>query len=90
MSTNVEQTIGKSNKTNLPSQRQLKLLDFFSNRKFSEEELQDIQTLIANYYAAKADAEMDALVEEKGWTQEDFDRMGNMHIRTPYDPKRGK
>ena len=80
MSTNIEQI-----PDNRPSAAQQKLLGFFSRRKFSEEEIRDIQTLIANYYAAKADAEMDALVEEKGWIQEDLDRMGNMHIRTPYD-----
>ena len=80
MSTNVEQI-----PDNRPSAAQQKLLGFFSRRKFSEEEIRDIQTLIANYYAEKAQTEMDAFVAEKGWTQEDLDRMGNEHIRTPYD-----
>lgn len=80
MSTNIEQI-----PDNHLSAAQQKLLGFFSRRKFSEEEIRDIQTLIANYYAAKVDAEMDAFVEEKGWIQKDLDRMGNMHIRTPYD-----
>ena len=80
MSTNIEQI-----PDNRPSAAQQKLLGFFSRRKFSEEEIRDIQTLIANYYAEKAQTEMDAFVAEKGWTQEDLDRMGNEHIRTPYD-----
>ncbi|MGB3779207.1 MAG: hypothetical protein WA960_12685 [Tunicatimonas sp.] len=68
-----------------PSERQLKLLGFLSSRRFSDEEIRDIQNLIADYYADKAQIEMDAFVAEKRWTQEDFDRMANEHIRTPYD-----
>lgn len=63
MSTNIEQI-----SDNRPSAAQQKLLGFFSRRKFSEEEIRDIQTLIANYYAEKAQTEMDAFVAEKGWT----------------------
>jgi hypothetical protein len=87
-----EQSLPKAASTNgpprgRPSEQQLALLGFFSSREFSDEEIRDIQTLIANYYAEKADVEMDALVEEKGWTQENFDQMGNEHIRTSYRPQ---
>ena len=85
-----EQSPPEAVKTGRPSRRQLDLLGFFSSREFSDEEIKDIQNLIANYYAEKADAEMDALVEEKGWTQEDFDRMASEHIRTPYHPQKGR
>lgn len=68
-----------------PSEQQLKLLGFLSSRRFSEEEIRDIQTLIADYYADKAQTEMDAFVAEKGWTQADLDRMASEHIRIPYD-----
>ena len=81
-----EQAAHNVDEANRPSEQQMKLLGFLSSRRFSDEEIRDIQTLIADYYAEKADAEMDALVEEKGWTQEDFDRMGSEHIRTPCQP----
>ncbi len=67
-----------------PSERQLKLLGFLSSRRFSDKEIRDIQNLIADYYADKAQTEMDAFVAEKGWTQEDLDRMASEHTRTPY------
>lgn len=84
---NIRQSTHSVDETHRPSEQQLKLLGFLSSRRFSDEEIRDIQNLIADYYAEKADAEMDALVEEKGWTQEDFDRMASEHIRTPYRPQ---
>ena len=87
MSIKTEQSSSEVAKTGRPSKQQLELLGFFSSREFSDEEIRDIQTLIADYYAEKADVEMDALVEKKGWTQEDFDRMGHEHVRTLYRPQ---
>lgn len=88
MSTKFEQLSQQINKSSgRPGKRQLKLLSFLSSRAFSDEEIEDIQNLIADYYAEKADTEMDAWVEAKGWTQEDLDRMANEHIRTPYNPE---
>ena len=84
---NIKQSTHSVDEAHRPSEQQLKLLGFLSSRRFSDEEIRDIQTLIADYYAEKVDAEMDALVEEKRWTQEDFDRMGDEHIRTPYHPQ---
>ena len=90
MTMSTEQATHDVDEANRPSEQQLKLLGFLSSRRFSDEEIRDIQNLIADYYADKADAEMDALVEEKGWTQEDFDRMASEHIRTPYRPQASK
>ena len=90
MSTRVEQSAQENAKAEgpprgRPSEPQLKLLSFFSSREFSDEEIRDIQLLISDYYADKAQTEMDTLVTEKGWTQEDLDRMAGEHIRTPYN-----
>lgn len=46
---------------------QLDLLELFSTKRVSREELRDIKLLIANYYAQKADTELDRLFEEKRW-----------------------
>lgn len=46
---------------------QLELLEMFSSRKFSEQELVDIKKMISDYYFEKADQEMDQLFDEKGW-----------------------
>ncbi len=69
-----------------PSQKidplQLELLEMFSSRKMTPEELRDIKLLIANYYAQKADEAMDRLFEEKGWdVQEKVKEWGEGHYR---------
>ena len=48
---------------------QLELLKLFS-LELSEEDLIQIQRLIAGYFADKASDEMDRLWEEKGWSDE--------------------
>ncbi len=61
---------------------QLDLLKLFSARRMSSEELRDIKLLIANYYAQKADAELDHLFEENKWTvQEKVREWGEGHDR---------
>lgn len=54
------------------NEMQLHLLRFFSERKPTSEETADIQKLIANYYAQKADEVMDKIWQEK---QLDEDKM---------------
>ena len=61
---------------------QLDLLKLFSTRRMSSEELRDIKLLIANYYAQKADAELDHLFEENKWdVQEKVKEWGEGHDR---------
>jgi len=67
------------------SKRQQEILAFFQSRKFTEKELMDIKNILSDYYADKAQKGLDDFVENKGWTQEDLDRMANAHIRTPYE-----
>jgi hypothetical protein len=80
-------TTGKSHNQKLkPSQKidpmQLELLEMFSSRKMTKEELRDIKLLIANYYAQKADEAMDHLFNEKGWdVNEKVKEWGEGHDR---------
>lgn len=48
---------------------QLELLKLYS-MELSEEQLKDIQRLLANYFALQASDEMDRLWEERAWNQE--------------------
>lgn len=48
---------------------QLELLKLYS-MELPEEQLIDIQRLIANYFAERASDEMDKLWEERGWSNE--------------------
>ena len=49
---------------------QLHLLRFFSERDVSNEETIEIQRMIARFYAEKADRLMDAIWEQKGFSEE--------------------
>ena len=55
---------------------QLELLKLFS-RVNSEEELLDIKRLITRYYAERAMDIADKLWDERGYTQDDMDRIAN-------------
>lgn len=64
---------------------QLELLKLFA-RNPSEEELTDIKSLIARYYAERADKEMDKLWEQNGWTADEMREWASGKMRTPYNP----
>lgn len=55
---------------------QLELLKLFS-RVNSEEELRDLKRLFVQYYAKRLMDRADKIYEERGYTQEDLDRMAN-------------
>jgi hypothetical protein len=65
---------------------QLELLKLFS-RDLPEEDLLAIKRLLVNFLAEKATRLADQIWEEKGWTNEDMDRMLKEHMRTPYQPQ---
>ncbi len=65
---------------------QLELLKLFS-RELEEEDLLAIKRMIVQYLAKKAAILADQVWEEKGWTNEDMDRLLNAHMRTPYNSK---
>lgn len=55
---------------------QVSLLRLF-NRPMSEKETLELKKLLTDYYADKLDEELNKVVAEKGYTQEDFDKMLN-------------
>ncbi len=65
------------------SNMQLELLKLFS-RDIAEEDLKAIKMLIVEYLSDKLDRQTDKVWEEKGWTEEDMERLLNTHMRTPY------
>ena len=64
---------------------QLELLKLFST-DIPDDEVQDIKRLIARYYAEKLTAVGDKVWEEKGWSDEDVEKMLHTRMRTPYTP----
>lgn len=61
---------------------QLEILKLFS-RDLPEEDLLAIKRLIVKYLAEKATKMADQIWKDKGWTDEDMDRLSKTHMRTP-------
>lgn len=61
---------------------QLEILKLFS-RDLGEEDLLAIKRLIVKYLAEKASRMADQIWQEKGWTNEDMDRLANTHMSPP-------
>ena len=62
---------------------QLELLKVFANH-VSDSDLREIQKMLARFFAERAMDEADRVWKEKGWTDEDVDKMLNTKMRTPY------
>lgn len=67
------------------SNLQLELLTLFAEN-VSDEDLIAIRQLIAKYFAEKAIEAANKVWDEKGWTEEDVERLLNTRMRTPYNP----
>ncbi len=65
------------------SNLQLELLKVFSYQ-LDKQQLSDIKTLLANYFAEQATKEVDKLWEENNWDDETMTKWTNEHLRTPY------
>jgi hypothetical protein len=63
---------------------QLHLLQMFSYKK-DEESLNEMKNVLFNYYAEKAQKEIDRVWDEKGMSNELMEEWGNTHMRTPYE-----
>lgn len=68
------------------NKNQIEILKLFS-REMEEEDMLAIKKLIMKYLGEKITRMADKVWEEKGWTDDDVDRMLNEHERTPYNPK---
>jgi len=62
---------------------QLEILNLFS-RDLEENELKEIKKILVQYLAKKATRLANEVWDEKGWTQEDMERLSKTHMRTPY------
>lgn len=69
--------------TNGLTPSQLHILQMF-NYTQSEDELKELKKVLANFYAEKADQEMDKIWDEKSLTPDMLKKMANEHHRTPY------
>lgn len=67
------------------NQTQIEILKLFT-RDLSEHDLLEIKRLIVKYLADQVTQKVDAIWEEKGWTDEDMQRLLNTHERTAYNP----
>ena len=67
------------------NKNQLEILKLFS-REMEEEDMVAIKRLIVRYLGEKITRMADKVWEEKGWTDEDMDRLLKEHKRTPYNP----
>lgn len=73
----METQVGKSPKL---SNLQIELLKLYAH-DVSDTELKDIKKMLAEYFAHRADEEMDKLWEEKGWDEKKIDEWKNEHMR---------
>ena len=62
---------------------QLDLLKMFS-RNIGEQELKEIKTLLAGYFAGKAVSAADKMWEDNQWSEKDEEKFLQEHNRTSY------
>ncbi|TDE18417.1 hypothetical protein [Dyadobacter psychrotolerans] len=62
------------------SNLQMELLKLYSYN-VSENELKEIQKLLANYFSKKIDTEMDLLWEDNNWSDETIESWKSEHLR---------
>jgi hypothetical protein len=68
------------------SNLQLELLKVFSF-EVSDEQIREIKSLLAAYFANKVSMEMDALFEKNDWGEEKIEEWSKEHMRTKYEGK---
>ena len=66
---------------NILNDVQLTLLKLFS-RKMSESEQMDIKQILLNYYDNALQKEVQNVIQEKGYTKQDFEKVLNKSQRT--------
>ncbi len=66
------------------NQAQMQILDMMSFVK-TPEALKDLKQVISDYFAQKADAEMNKMWNDGILTEERIESFRHLHERTPYD-----
>lgn len=62
---------------------QLEMLDIMAGIR-SDEELDALRHAISEFYAKRADEEMEKLWQSGKWNEQILEELGNAHYRTPY------
>lgn len=63
---------------------QLEILKIF-RFDISENQIKEIRSLLAAYFAEKVTSDMDALFESNKWGEEKIDEWSKEHMRTKYE-----
>lgn len=66
------------------SNLQLELLKIYSF-DIKDEQLKEIKSLLANYFANKVTSDIDQLFEKNGWGEEKIEEWSKEHMRTKYE-----
>lgn len=64
---------------------QLHLLQFFAQKEVSNQEAEDLQRLIAQYYFDKAEEALEEIMKTKNISANDIENLSSQHLRTPYN-----
>lgn len=62
----------------------VELLAMLQDLQAPDETWAELRRRVSDFFAEQAIARANKVVDEKGWTDEDFHRMAHMHMRTPY------
>lgn len=62
---------------------QLEILDIMAGIR-SDEEFDALRHAISEFYAKRADEEMEKLWQSGKWNEQTLKELGNAHYRTPY------
>lgn len=65
------------------NEAQLEMLNIMADVR-SEKELRELKQLISEYYARRADEEMEKLWQSGAWNEQTLEDLKNAHYRTPY------
>ncbi len=63
---------------------QLEMLDIMANIR-TDEELKALKHVISEFYAKRADEEMEKLWQSGQWNEQTLKDLSNTHYRTPYN-----
>lgn len=62
---------------------QIELLGLFKT-KLNQHDMQELRQILLNFKFKKMQNLVEEVVQEKGYTEQDFEQMKNEHHRTPY------
>lgn len=68
------------------SRAKIEVLARLQRLEASDETWEEIRRQVFRVLADHLTTLADQVAEEKGWTDEDFERMARTHMRTPYRP----